>query len=753
MNNYFITNKISKILELIIEFILSYIIVSPLVGTIFVFFDLHWGILAIIINTILSVLISKLLYEKHIFEFETLSEIVPFVILMVFCVVIYGKYSPVLALEQDPAAYIFKALNLVNYGYVYKPMPVCQQLIDAGIIPSLDGYATIQNGMQFKNGNMNVDFYSGAAFLYATIGFFYKKWIFYGQTLTMMLNATLLFFIIKKVFCKNSFLIKSSILYIMAFFISPIIVWFGRGSYTEPIAMTFALMMVYFLLFEKPEVNLLILILLSSHSARIDYILILFIGTFIITYFDYRKGFIFSILAIIVFYLFKTSYWIYSARIGMVDMKIFPYTPIIIVGMYIFSYFILKYQKENLIKLFYSKFILVLYCIFCFGLVMLMFRNSFTPVENYKVLSNGITSCIEFIFDLLFLCFPSIILIGGLLFLYNFLKNKKFYFHTSVFFLGVITAYFYLFINSGNSPALYWLLRRYYNVILPFATISFIFYVFINVTKKFNVIFGVILLMISANLYLDSKQTVDYDGLDKSVQPIVEEWKENNIKTVFYEKSLRKIISPILSYSSFEMIPISADQFNKIYNYYSENNLNKDEVLVLTQDNIENSQIYNINFTHLPMVSMQLPKQTINVENEFYASILSNMGVNNSDILYPSNSLNIDFGFNRTDSWTKDKFTLYLNNYKINKDSVVVEIEDILPQEVIDSVNLKLNIDSKILDSDYYEDKKFYFDVSEFKGKSISTMEFTLNTFNPKEKGYNGDSRDLGIPLLYIYLN
>lgn len=41
MNNYFITNKISKILELIIEFILLYIIVLPLVGTIFVFFDLH----------------------------------------------------------------------------------------------------------------------------------------------------------------------------------------------------------------------------------------------------------------------------------------------------------------------------------------------------------------------------------------------------------------------------------------------------------------------------------------------------------------------------------------------------------------------------------------------------------------------------------------------------------------------------------------------------------------------------------------
>lgn len=41
MNNYFITNKISKILELIIEFILSYIIVLLLIGTIFVFFDLH----------------------------------------------------------------------------------------------------------------------------------------------------------------------------------------------------------------------------------------------------------------------------------------------------------------------------------------------------------------------------------------------------------------------------------------------------------------------------------------------------------------------------------------------------------------------------------------------------------------------------------------------------------------------------------------------------------------------------------------
>lgn len=76
MSNYFTTNKISNIFELIIEFILSYIIVSPIVGTIFVFFDLQWGILAIIINTILSVLISKLLYQKHIFEFESLSEIV-----------------------------------------------------------------------------------------------------------------------------------------------------------------------------------------------------------------------------------------------------------------------------------------------------------------------------------------------------------------------------------------------------------------------------------------------------------------------------------------------------------------------------------------------------------------------------------------------------------------------------------------------------------------------------------------------------
>ena len=155
--SYKFSNYICNILQMAICFFISLVGISPLVGIIYSFFNIAWGNTSIILILFLSVIFTLIMYKNNMFIIRDFKFSIILIILAAFAIIIYGQYSPVLELRQDPSMYLFKAFNLVNDGYTYKSMDLLEKLYSNGLfnINNLTGYAAIQNGTKLLNYNLD----------------------------------------------------------------------------------------------------------------------------------------------------------------------------------------------------------------------------------------------------------------------------------------------------------------------------------------------------------------------------------------------------------------------------------------------------------------------------------------------------------------------------------------------------------------------------------------------------------------------
>lgn len=588
-------NKINNVLlnagQMLLTYMCMMVLSAAMVGTIFVFFDIKWGWCAFVLTLVETLLLTIYTVKKEIFKFSNIIELLLFCVLELIVLLVYIQYAPTIELRQDPSLYMFKALNLVNYGYTYKPMPFFEELINNGVIENLGSeYAVYQNGTRFIDGNMHTDFFPGGVFVYAMIGKINKKLLFLGQTLIIMVAAALLFFALKKLLGKK-YDFKLTSFYVLAFFLSPVIVFFGRGSFSESMSLAMLLFVLIVLADDIPNLNLLMFGFLVLYSSRMDFMIVSIIGVFVLTYYSWKRGLIYSVLLLIVNYIYNDSYFIYSTRIRNDDMKILKYTPVLIVCMFVISCLICcKFAK--LIDIIYnSKIIKYVFLAVCILILCFMFRDNIGYYSGYEMATiheQYLMTYEEFILDLLFLVFPSILIVGGIFVLYDFFGDTSRNKMVNIFIILIITVYLYFLVVSSNSPQLYWFLRRYIYVVLPIATISFVVYLS-KFEKKVNWIIATYTLFMGINLFLNSHVGSDYQNLNFDTDKIEKEWEENDVEIVLYDDSIRYKVSPLMVYSNKQVIPVNIDYMDDVCNYLISNDLELDRFRLILSEDVGNS--------------------------------------------------------------------------------------------------------------------------------------------------------------------
>lgn len=756
---------LSSVVIAFICFFVAMVAVSPAIGTLFVTLNIKWGVLAFSITIILSILLGIILYKMRYFDLENSKELLGIAAVILFSAFIYASYSPVLEIRQDPALYIFKALNLVNYGYVYKPLNELSELVNNGIvnINDVSEYAAIQNGTIFDGYNLDTDFYPGAAFFYAVFGFINKPFIFYGQTVIMVLNSALMFLGLNKI-CLDKNKNFTNAVFVMAFMIAPVIVWFGRGSYCEPVSMTYFL--ILFNIIAKGENKTLLNIITEAAffmfavTARIDYGLIMLVGVIVITKQNNKAGLIYSLLCILVWILMAKSYWFYYNRITSDNMPILKYMPALILFVYAFCFVLFKYFNDKFINFYYSKPVNIICFILSVFMLLLMFReNIVSDYEMAIIHEQELRTYAEAIWYLLFMAFPFYVLIAGMYSMNNFLNKKLIGFTLSLFLFGCFLPYLYLFFKPGNSPQLYWLLRRYFNIIIPVLFISFVLTMDKYMKSKVGIAFCCFTFIFSVGMFINSKQTVDYDGLDKSVIAFEEQLKEKNVKTIFYTEDIRYNISSLFSYSDIDFVPLLNVDLQKLEVYLDNNSLNNAIVLSENIKNIDVLGSYTVTCTDMNESYEKVPKETRNQKYDFNQYDLNDLIKEYADsYLYPrvDDKVQVD-GFFDGGIWTKDTLDMkFSDKVEIENKNIAIMLTGdtnvYIENNDFNSLNLRMYINSDIEIRPYkFENNIIYFDLSDYYGIEVSDIQIKVNTFVPKELGMNEDIRSLGIPIDRIY--
>lgn len=586
-----IFSTIFNISEFLIIYLLNLIVVSTLIGSICSFLTLKWKIVTVIVCCLISVITSITIYKIHIFRIENIKEFVVLCIITVVAIFIYHNYSPSISIQQDQSVYASKALFLVNYGTLSKPISLYTELNNDGIIDTngeLKNYGAFENGMEFRDGNLMTDFYPGAAYFCALLGIFRKIYVFWGQAFITIANVLLLFFIIKSLIVDKYKL--ETMLYVLSFMCTPICVWFGRSSSTENIAL-FGFLLVTFLFLninEKIE-YILAFVLPFCLSTRIDYFILAGIGIILITMRSKLRGF-FSLLTVVGYsYVLKYVFYIYYNRICFRDMKIVKYQVVIFILCFVIGIIVNKYLSKCVDFIYASKGLK--YLVFLWGVVinLLVLRDSLTREENYGRFTEfglDIRSYVECVMDNLYLVFPSLVIVFGLLGAFVILKNKKVNMYAGIFFMIMTAVASYFVYYSSNAPQMYFLLRRYFNIFLPAVLILFLIAVNAYIGNyKARIVISAACLLMSLNLFGNSKQHVEYDGIVQSVQRFEECYDEDDT-VIVYNQVFKYDFSPIVAYSKYEAVPIQTD--DELINLYKTiENYSKKNIIFLSTSPIE----------------------------------------------------------------------------------------------------------------------------------------------------------------------
>ncbi len=746
----------ASILRFVCLFFLSLIIISPMTGTFFTFIQFHWGKAAFFGNVLLAGVMSVYLGRTNILLVENKAESIVLILLTAGSVYLYMQYSPSLYLAQDPSIYLLKAFNLVNYGYCYKPMHIYSGFIAENIIEPMAEYT---NGIYYEMPNVYADFFPGSSFFYSLFGMVSKNMIFYAQTAMMTVNAWLLYFAIKKTAGIRHIAAGN---YTLMFLAAPVIVWFGRGSFTEPAALVYLLLIINTLNLDRQYPFFLSICFLSSYSSRIDYLLLMLLGVFLISYINDKAGFIYTVAVICEILLYKSTYVYYYGRITTVDMPLLQYDIVLVLIAFAASTILLKWKKELLYSLFYSK--AVKYFVAAAGILCfcLIFYNNAVSAEEYRLeLIHGkmLRTYQEEILDLLFLVFPSIVLSLGLVGMYKLIDKEKIHFTTSVFIVGAGIVYLYLLFGSSNSPQLYWMLRRYYNNILPICVLAFCC-LFRSLKKEPYYLLAAVCMALSLNMYLDSGQIVDFKGLDQSTAKLEQEIKAQGYHTVYFLQRDMRAISPLFTYSDLEFVPVHPQEL--IYFKQEKDQFDFTNALFLVSDLFVNKTIED-HFWQMELSYLKLGETYGEIPKEVYEKSVSLLGCSMNKLLSskgkPIYPLLVEKAKGIDGDWTLAEAEISFSQMDVSSDSeLVFELYEYdhkyIDQKDIDGLQLQVIVNGKyLLEMTSYKDYKFKFSLNNVKraGEEMNHIKITCNTFCPADVGKN-DARNLGIAVKEIYV-
>jgi hypothetical protein len=734
-------------------FFLGIFLISPLVGTLVEFIGLKWNFLPWGITLILSALCAFFMAKTTLFNIEGVKDLLTYGIIFVISGLIYMNYSPVLEVRQDPSVYMLKAMNLCNYGTTYSPMDNYEEMLEDGIVEELGDYADIENGTILKDGNLHTDFYPGGVYFYAMIGLLSKRMMFYGQTIIMMMNALLLYEVLSRLTKKKSNI--ANVAYTIAFIIAPIIVWFGRGSFSEPSAMLYVLLLTL-LFIDKDNVPLGIfaLTITSLYSARIDYILVMIVAIFALNYISTKWAVITTALGSVEVIIYSKVYWIYYDRITAIDMRILKYSVVLLILGLAISLLIKKFWKA-LPQFYRSYFMTVILVIIGVALALLAFRdNVATNYQMAEIHGRYIRTYAEDVMDMLFMVFPSIFIVGGLLGLFKIQRNENIDFVTGVFLLGITVAYSYFFISFGNSPQMYWGLRRYYNILLPVIFISFVLLTN-EIESKTRLIIATSCLIISINMFYDSNQTVDYEGLDDSVITISDDLDNSNVKCVLYDTSLRDILSSVASYSDIEFIPVETKNIADISRWVEEKGY--DGFVYMTTLELDfPSKEYNISYKKQGEEYNSVPTEVYNNSYNFYSYNVSDVVAIYEDVeaeLYMTGK-EVAQGIIYGDGWIGNSIVIDNLDISTNSDTLVIKRcgydNYFFDNDMLDEFALKIIINDEEEIVDYEVDgDEILVNIENI--DIINKLEINSSTVNLSEISDSLDGRELGLDIKMIY--
>lgn len=606
-------------------YFIALIIISTLIGTINSFIGLKWSNVTIFLICVVSIFLTFFLLKTNIFEINTLNEWFLLCLLTIFSFFIYKDYAPSISIQQDQSIYITKALNLYNYGFLDRPIELYNKLNSEGLIDGsniLHNYGGFFSGHQIENGFLCTDFYSGGAYFFALFALIKKSSIFWGQSIIAITNNWLLFFLIKKT--TNDTKGIEAIIYTFCFAIAPISVWFGRSSSTEPIAL-FAFLLTLLFLRNSSKVSIVCMSILSifALTTRIDYFLLSAIIVIIITLQEPLIGFGNTVGLCIYAWMCSKVFWIYHTRISLNDMKMVKYEIPIFIIAFLLAFCIKKFNLIVVIdKIYYSKILKTMICIWGVCIAFFMFRDNVIPLDKWHTFTQfdvTVLSYEERIMDCLFLAFPNVIIIAGLLGATQLFSKEKNKWFGIFFFLMIGISSFFVY-KSGNAPQNYFLLRRYYNVFIPGVLLLFVAAVNINIEKiRIRIFVAFVCLLISINLFTDSKQMLEYNGIVESVMNFERKYDEDETVLV-YPREQSIDISPIISYCKYDIIPVQNFEELKNVNINVHNYTNKEVIFVSKEKLNYITEKDHIEFKYYRMgeVANDLPRTYYEILFDFY---------------------------------------------------------------------------------------------------------------------------------------
>ena len=755
------------ILSSLICFLFSLLISSPIIGSFFAFTDLHWGSIAVSITFIASTFLSFTIYPKiyKILSQDKLITIFTTIILLLLTTYIYKDVSPVIEIRQDPALYMYKSFNLLNYGHIYQPFSMAEKLYkgDPSDKHSLRKYASVQNATWYDGKDkLHLDFFPAGSFFYAIVGFWAKHLTFYGPLFVMLAVALVFFIFLRQFFDPFSSLLLSSI-----YLISPAVIWFGRAPYSELYYFFLLFAILLFLNQDEdsnksfksfPQLIFIFLAFIAGYHTRIDFLFPLFIGVVIFTRQNPIRGLVFTLSAILTVIFVKHTYFLYTlARLTFTEnMFIFKYDVYLLLVTYLICVTTFKYYQINFNKVLNHR-IIKLLLITVVGLIsLLMFRDDLTPLEYLKTGSargNIIRIYDEEIFDRLFLVFPSFILIIGLIYFPFLTKPTKLNTPTKLLLFGMFIIYLTFFLKARNSPQMYWVFRRYIHVIIPLLLLSFGFF-----AHQLNKVPRIIILIVGCLLTINMTSKINLQpemkGLDKTVIAFTQKYKENQNYLLLYHDDLRYWISSILSYGKYDFFPVRTPKFladiiakavsNKIL-YLFPFPTGASPQLCDT-NKIDN---FTISYERQGEDYESLPKKRY--KRAFKICI---MELTNKKDLFQAMILSATHsGFTTDRQWTTGDGIIQDIKFKLENYPSFLKIERIgffnplfnsknAPNPKVSINNIQLKLYKK-------QDKKYIYSVNN-NIKEINNIKIKTAHFVPNDTLQNGDNRQLGLDIKNI---
>lgn len=605
-------------------------------GFIISYINLKFNILAVFFILIVSILFFLYFKKFYKMDYDIKLSNFYYISLIVICLLIYGNYSAIIEIRQDPAIYTYRSYLLINTGLDYISYNFSDTFWESFEVFN-KGYGQILNGTALIDKSLELDFIPGPSYLMALFGLFTKESVFFSLSLIALSSALSTYILILRLTGLN----LAAYFLTLSLFASPLFTWFGRAPYSEPIAYLATINLFLFLHnFFCDEIKknnkVFYFIIFNSlfffiYLIRIDSWFLIYFAIIFISMKDLKLSFLLIITTFLFQLAVSNHYSIYFNRINLgVFKSLLEYSHFFILCIVLLIQLIFRYEKIIMLlnKFFFQnnnikKIFLIIGFIFIYFII---FRDEFTNSFEEKFMHGRVINTQnEYIFNNLSLIFPNLILILGFFGVILGFFNSKFknnYFLIFVF--SILSLFLSLFIDIKNSPQLYWGYRRFIPIIIPCFIVGICYFKF---NSKFLNLFSIFVLCLSVFLQINSNQIFHKDyfflsemkNLDKSIKSNDQKLKTYINHPLFFDRSIQYPISSLISYFSFKPIPYKninelTELSQKIKSPYlialsqkNNNNLNCEYILNAKYNYVRLGENYN-----------KIPKTIYYVNNSFF---------------------------------------------------------------------------------------------------------------------------------------